>query len=99
MSNLAALSSPPTSTAGDERLVLYAADDIRDHCSLKLDSAALVLIALLVGGDYSVCFILSKTFNFSMFFAEWAPGLWAFDGPGSCTCRIWNNACRRDYYL
>ena len=55
------LSNPrPTSDARDGKVIVYNVADIRAHPAVHLQPADLLLVALLVGGDYSVC---SQTVN------------------------------------
>jgi hypothetical protein len=46
--------SPPADDGKDGRVVVYKAEDIGTHPSIKLGPADLLLIALLAGGDYLV---------------------------------------------
>jgi Holliday junction resolvase YEN1 len=50
--------SPPADDGKDGRVVVYRAEDIRTHPSIKLGPADLLLVALLAGGDYSVCVLI-----------------------------------------
>jgi hypothetical protein len=45
----------PMSDAGDGKDVMYKLADICTHRAVHLQPADLLLVALLAGGDYSVC--------------------------------------------
>lgn len=85
----------------DEQVILYKAEDIEKHPRLALTTAGLMLIALLVGGDYDVS-------DFSLItFCEltevnptaWHQELRNRDRIQICMCRLWGRPFGCDHQL
>lgn len=79
--------------AGDEpdmteQVIIYRTGDIENHPDLLLTRADLLLVALLVGGNYDVSLPFLISNHLLIMALAWDQGLWNGDRRWPCSCRI-----------